>query len=298
MPVATLFLNPKAGRGRAAKRLPELRGILDAAGIGTDVVESSAPGDLEARVREAAAAGIERLIVAGGDGSVHEAVNGIVAGGGRAALGVLPVGTGNDFAKAAGVPLDAALAARQLAARMADGRPLGAADIGRCNDRCFLNGAGIGIDARVAQIAASIWLPIGDLVYLLGVLRCLVEGIHTPALSVSINGVERFRGAATLVNIANGQWVGGRFHIAPDSRLDDGLFDVVIAGAVSRRRVIGLVPLLQKGLHTTAPEVQVLRGDELLIESREPLPCHLDGELLPPGTRFAIRRLPEQLQLL
>ena len=116
--IVSLFVNPTAGRGRAGRQLPRIRALFAESGIATDVQQSGAVGDLESRVRRAVEAGVRDIVVAGGDGSIHEAVNGMLAAGRDARLGVIPVGTGNDFAKACGIPLDWQQATRALAGRL------------------------------------------------------------------------------------------------------------------------------------------------------------------------------------
>lgn len=118
------FINPTAGRGRAGKRLPRIQELFKAQGGDLVVRKSSAVRDLEEQVQRSVANGCGRVLVAGGDGTVHEAVNGIMAGGGNALLSLIPSGTGNDFAKACHIPLDWQLAATELATRIADERHL------------------------------------------------------------------------------------------------------------------------------------------------------------------------------
>lgn len=293
----SLFVNPKAGRGGALRSLPRIDGVLRQAGIEVDTRFSEDAGDLEAQVYEAVSNGFEHVVVAGGDGSLHEAVNGLLRAGGRR-IGLLPAGTGNDFAKSSGIPADAVLAARELARRLTSGTALGRFDAGTCNGRFFHNGAGIGFDARVAGIAASVRLPIGRLVYAWGIARCLIEGVATPVLKIQADGVLVWEGPATLANVANGRWVGSRFLIAPDAAPDDGLLDVVIADAVTRRRVVALLPLLVDGRHIGAPEVTIHRARSLRVECESPIVAHLDGEVQPAADTFDIRCLEGALELL
>ncbi|MDH3534019.1 MAG: acylglycerol kinase family protein, partial [Gammaproteobacteria bacterium] len=125
MPTASvsLFINPTAGRGRTARRLVRIRECLEDVGLVLTMHESRGVGDLEQQVFRAVSAGTQRVIVAGGDGSIHEAVNGIMRAGQRAALGIVPTGTGNDFAKASAVPLDWEHATQLLADRLAGNAP-------------------------------------------------------------------------------------------------------------------------------------------------------------------------------
>ena len=150
-----LFLNPAAGRGRTAKREPRIRQILERCGKPVAVHHSTGVGDLESQVRRFAEDDERLLVVAGGDGTIHEATNGIMTSGRPASLGVIPGGTGNDFAKASDIPLDWELATEQLATRLAEATTGRRVDVGRMNDRFFANCAGIGFDASVTDIARS-----------------------------------------------------------------------------------------------------------------------------------------------
>jgi len=292
-----LFLNPTAGRGRAGRRQQRILEILQGSDFPVEVHLSRRAGDLEQQVCERVSAGEHQVVIAGGDGSMYEAVNGIVAAGGGAALGVIPTGTGNDFAKACGVPLDWQHATQLLADRIAACAARRKIDIGRMNDRYFANGAGIGFDARVTRIAHSYRLPIGDLVYLLAIFRAMADGIATPELRIRAAGFE-LDGPVTLANVSNGPWIGGMFHIAPMASNHDGKFELLIADPVSRRRIVTLLPKLMSGTHVDAEEIRHLSVTSVVIEASEPVPAHLDGEVLPLQRRFEIELLPDALEIL
>ena len=292
-----LFLNPTAGRGRAGRRCGRIETLLAEAGAPVETHLSRAVGDLERQVTAAVDAGARRIVVAGGDGSVHEAANGLMQSKGEAAFGVVPTGTGNDFAKACDVPLDWQQATQALAARIAAGGRTRAIDVGRMNGRYFANGAGIGFDARVTHIARGYRWPIGDLVYLLAIFRGLVDGVASPAMHIRA-GEYRWDGPLTLANVANGPWVGGMFHIAPMAGNGDGHFDLMIADAVTRRRVMTLLPAVMSGEHMDQPEIHHWTVTDVVIEADEPVPSHLDGEMQPLAARFEISLLPAALRLL
>jgi YegS/Rv2252/BmrU family lipid kinase len=292
-----LFLNPTAGRGRAGKRERRIRELLGHCGLAIEVHRSTGVGNLEEQVRRHVEAGQALVVVAGGDGSVHEAANGILRGGGGASLGVVPTGTGNDFAKACEIPLDWEHAVRLLADRIAAGQGGRKVDVGCMNGRYFANGAGIGFDARVTKIARSYRVPIGDLVYLFAIFRGMAEGIATPSMRLTADDVV-WDGPLTLANIANGPWVGGMFHIAPMADNGDGRFDLMIAGPVSRRRILTLLPTLMTGKHLGEKEIVHEPVRHLIVEAAEPVLAHLDGELQAPQQRFEISLLPGALRLL
>ena len=292
-----LFLNPTAGRGRAGRRQARILELLQSRDLPVELHQSQAIGNLEEQVQNFVDQGAARIVVAGGDGSVYEAVNGIMRSGAEASLGVIPTGTGNDFAKACDIPLNWEHASQLLADRLAAGQYAKTIDIGTMNDRFFANGAGIGFDAKVTRIARSYRLPIGDLVYLLAIFRAMVDGIATPRLQISTTGFS-WDGPATLATISNGPWIGGLFRIAPVARNDDGKLELLIADPVSRRRIVSLLPKLMSGEHLGEAEIRHQVITTLSVLSSEPVASHLDGEVQPLQQRFEFGVLPSALRLL
>jgi YegS/Rv2252/BmrU family lipid kinase len=293
----SLFLNPTAGRGRAGRRLPAIIRAFEAEGLSYDLITTRGVGDLEAQVITSLDNEPRTIVIAGGDGSVHEAVNGILRARCSARLGVIPTGTGNDFAKACGISLDWQASAKNLARQIRRGTAGAPVDAGRVNGRFFANGIGIGFDAKVTQVARSYRWPIGDLVYLLAIFRCMADGIATPEMTVS-SGEFSWRGRLTLVDLSNGPWIGGMFHIAPTARNDDGQLNLIALEPVSRLRVLGLLPKLLRGRHLVAPEVHHVATRRVIIEASQPLSSHLDGEVQPLADRFEIDIVPAALELI
>ena len=292
-----LFLNPVAGRGRAGRTIPQVTRLLDSVGLVHVLVESESVGDLETKVFDAVSAGAEKILVAGGDGSIHEVVNGILRSGRPIELGVIPIGTGNDFAKACSIPVGWEDAITELAGRLQSNTPARLIDAGRMNDRFFANGAGIGFDAKINRIARDIQWRIGDLVYLAAVFKGMMDGVTTPQMTMRFSG-QTVEGPITLANISNGAWVGGMFHIAPMARNDDGELDLVIAGAVTRLRIMALLPMLMRGTHIDQPEITHARITQCEITTTAPVPSHLDGEVQPLQTNFEIEVLEGALRLM
>jgi len=293
----SLFINPTAGRGRAGRRLSQIEEILRQSNIDFSLFQSRAVGDLEEQVRDRMLDGARNIVVAGGDGSIHEAVNGMLRANRPGRLGVIPTGTGNDFAKACGISLDWEAAAGDLAKRFVAGTSSRRIDIGRMNDRYFANGAGIGFDAKVTYVARSYRWPIGDLVYLLAIFRCMIDGITTPEIVISADDFA-WNGAVTLANISNGPWIGGMFHIAPMASNSDGVLELLVADPVTRSRICALLPKLIRGTHLDASEITHRSVRRILIEASAPIPSHLDGEVGEPGTRFEIEVLPDALEMI
>ncbi len=293
----SLFINPTAGRGRAGQRLDRIQQLFEAGGVSLDIVRSRAVRDLEDQVTSRIRDGVSKIIVVGGDGSVHEAVNGIQHAGKTCSLGVIPSGTGNDFAKACGLTLDWEQAAQSLLQRITASAPVRKIDIGRVNDRYFANGIGIGFDAKVTRIARSYRWRIGDFVYLLAILRCLYDGVATPDMEIRGERIN-LSGPVTLATVCNGPWVGGMFHIAPVADNTDGKMDLLIANPVSRTRILALLPLLMRGKHMHEAEISHHTVSKLTVTSAAPVESHFDGEVQPLQNRFDIEVLPAALDLL
>lgn len=291
------IVNPAAGRGRAIRHAASISRMLGDSGIAHEVIHSNAVGDVENKVLDAVSAGANEIIVAGGDGSVHEAVNGIMRASATAALGVIPLGTGNDFAKACAIPLRWEEATRLLAGRIAShagGRPI---DVGRMNDRYFANSAGLGFDAKINGIARRNRLPIGELNYLLAVFQGVRDGVITPKIRMQY-GTHEYDGSVTLIEICNGQTVGGMFKMAPTASIDDGLLDLVFVQALSRLRIFSLLPRLLNGSHLAEREVSSAQVTSVTVIAEGPVPAHLDGEMQPEGHEFHIEILPRALRVL
>jgi diacylglycerol kinase (ATP) len=292
-----LFLNPTAGRGRAGRRQSRIIELLGLSRVPIEFHASKSVGNLESEVLREVDAGATHIVVAGGDGSVHEAVNGIMRAGNSAALGVIPTGTGNDFAKSCDIPLNWEHATQLLGDRIKAGGTPRRIDVGRFNDRFFANGAGIGLDAKVTQIAQSIRLPIGDLVYLVAIFRAMMDRIATPHLQIT-TGDYSWEGPLTLAAISNGPWIGGMFHIAPMALNTDKLMNLLIVKPVNRRRILTLLPKLMNGQHLQEKEIVHQPVAALSIKAERAIPSHLDGEVQAMQTDFEISVLPSALDLL
>ena len=290
---ATLIVNPEAGRGLGRELGPAVANYLDELRVTTRVRNSTGQGDVETQVRVALAEKPDVVIAAGGDGTVHEAVNGWLKAGGGAPLAVVPVGTGNDFTKMLELDDDW----REACWRIARGKTR-LVDVGMCNDYYFANGLGIGFDAQVALEANEIrWLR-GNAVYGVALAKILLLKHQRPVVKVRHDG-EEFSTDITLLTVNNGRVEGGSFVMAPDAEIDDGLFDVVVAKGMGRLGILGLLPQVLKGQHMNNPKVMKFRTAKLTVKSDEPLPVHADGELHYTGTtKLDIEVLPKKLKVI
>ncbi|HKL62762.1 MAG TPA: diacylglycerol kinase family protein [Woeseiaceae bacterium] len=297
IPRVPLIVNPAAGRGGAGRHAGSMRRLLESSGRAVEPVRSEEPGHVAALVREAAAAGCREVLVAGGDGTVREALNAILGDGLELSLGVIPAGTGNDFIKSLGTPRSWRNACAALAVGLAERRRR-RIDAGRCNGEWFANSVGIGLDALVVSAADRVrWLP-GLLAYPAALALVLRRGVDAAQIRLEADG-HVMELPASMVIACNGAWFGGLFHIAPPASLDDGLLSVVIASPLSRRRVLTLVPRAIRGTHLTAPEAILITARELTVETSVPLPLEADGEAAAaPVRRLEVSCVPGALSVI
>ncbi|HEX5760922.1 MAG TPA: diacylglycerol kinase family protein [Thermoanaerobaculia bacterium] len=249
-----LLVNPAAGRGAGARHLPRLAGLAAEHGIAPPRVSAGAD-DLTREARCAVGEGIERLLVAGGDGTAHHAVQGLAGSG--CALGLVPLGSGNDLAGTLGLPRSLPEAFRRAATG-----PLRRIDLLRAGGRVAVGYVGLGLDAEVARRAAAPpgarpGLVRGPLIYPWAVLSTLFS-FAPPRLRVAWEG-GAFEGAAMFAVCANLPRFGGGMRIAPDARIDDGLLDLVIVRAVPRRTLLAVFPKVYRGRHVGHPAVTIAR---------------------------------------
>ncbi|HEX7048437.1 MAG TPA: diacylglycerol kinase family protein [Gammaproteobacteria bacterium] len=286
-----LIINPNAGRGAGARTGPDIARYLSQHGFDCEARITNDRGHATELAREAAANGADCVAIAGGDGSVFEVVNGLMQAGGNMPLAVLPLGTGNDFAKMLDSP-DWQTVCDKLAAGHTT-----AIDVGVCNDVYFANGIGAGFDAKVARIANRIhWLR-GDAVYAAALLRTLAFHHDNPVVRVTTE-TETFAHRATLLAVANGRVYGGSFRVAPQASITDGLLDVVFAENFSRGQILKLIPRVLRGTHLDLPGVHFLRAKKVTVECDSPLPVHADGEIIEHGTeKLSIGVLPGALRV-
>jgi len=282
-----LVVNPVAGRGsssvgRRAHRLLER--------AGHDVHDLSAPTLVQAtdRARQAATAGLDALVVVGGDGMVHLGVD--VVAGTDLPLGIVAVGTGNDIARAYGLPrgdVDKAVAVVDRALR-AGPRRVDAVRAGPPDGTGATWFAGVlscGLDAAVNARANALTWPNGHARYL----RALVPELaafRPYGYRVRVDD-HTWESAGTLVAVANTPWFGGGLPIAADAVPDDGLLDVVVAGPFTRRGAVGIFPRIYRGRHLSDPRVRAMRGRRVLVEhapelGERPPTAFADGERVGP----------------
>ncbi len=286
-----VILNPAGGRGRALRIRPMIeRALLGGRG---ELVLTEKPQAAERLAFEAAMAGRD-VVAVGGDGTVAEIGNGILASGRRVAIGIVPCGNGNDYAYETlklshdpSVALETALRGE-----------VGAIDVGQVNGRYFLNSLGVGIDANIAAAAEELknWpLMRGQLLYWCASLReILFHYSRCPNLTVSFDGEPQASRLFALAAVSIGPTYGGGFHINPDADPYDGYLDICTIWKPGRARALRLLPMIEKGRHRGQPEVTFHRARSIHLRSSMPIYAHLDGEVIT-ASDFDVRVHPAAL---
>ncbi len=277
-----VILNPVAGRGYGAKVEPELRHLLETEGLDFDLVRTARPWHAAELAEEAASSGFKTVVAAGGDGTSNEVVNGLMAAqdnGATAAMGVIPIGSGSDFANTVGVPPDLGAACE----RLAHGR-VRVVDVGQVTlpgqaSRYFDNTVNIGFGGVVTREARKVKRLRGIALYLPVVLKTVFLYHNAPTVTIEYDG-QKLTLPAVMISIANGPREGGGFYVAPQALPDDGLLDLCIVREISQFDMLRLIPHFMNGTHTDREPVTMLRARQVSVSSPDDLIAHMDGEML------------------
>jgi diacylglycerol kinase (ATP) len=289
-----VILNPAGANGKALRLRKRIEARLS--GGRGELVLTKARGDGERLAREAALAGRD-VIAAGGDGTVLEVGSGVLASGRHVEMGIVPCGTGNDYAfETARLPHDP-LAALEVALG-GDRAQVVAMDAARMNDRYFLNSMGVGLDANIAAAAERMKrLPFmrGQVLYYTASLRELLFHYRDcPFLTVTLDGVEQPGQVYAAAALSIGPTYGGGFQINPGADPRDGLFSVCLIDKPRKSRALRLLPKVEKGEHINEPEVHRSLVTSVIFEARQTSYAQLDGEIVR-AQRFEARILPGAL---
>ncbi len=291
----TVILNPYANRWGAQAKMPAVRAALTRAGLTYDLVLTTAPGEATQRALRAAQERVDAVVAAGGDGTISEVVNGLI----RAAdgdvtrpLGILPIGTGNDFGDMLGIPR----ALDEAAAVIATGA-IRQVDAGRVNDHFFDNNCALAMEPMVTIENARMQRLSGNLRYVAALVKGLLK-LRAWHMRIRWDDGEH-EGPMYLLSVCNSPRTGGVFYMAPGASMDDGLFDFVFAPEMPKWRVLSIVPRLFKGSHLSHPLVTHGRTRRLTVESDPGTPIHADGEIVSESERrIEYRVLPRRLRVL
>ena len=260
-------------------------------GWAVEVACTQDPGHGTALAAQAARDGASCVVAVGGDGTVHEVANGLLRHSGAVSLGVVPVGSGNDFAKLVGMyGHDPVRAVQRLVTAQ-----VRRFDVGQVLDECFVNTMGLGFGPEVVRVRNAMPGLTGFLSYLIPVYRAFAR-FRAPRLELRSTECAE-SGYMMMLEVCNGTTAGGSYRVAPRADPSDGRLDVCLVRRVSLLRFLIAVPRVMRGTHTRMREVVMFQTRELTIRSPDqPLFLHLDGELREPGVshctvRVAARRL-------
>lgn len=271
-----------SSNGSTGKRWPELAHRASQLGLHGETLFSERPGHLIELAEQAARDGAELIVAVGGDGTLNEAVNGVMLAGTPTEIATIPLGTGMDFVRTHAIPNrfeDAVRTAVSGATRTIDvGRVSYRTWDGHDAERYVANVGSVGMSAAVAQRANGMSKAIGGkATFFYALVRVFFEWENT-IVRVELEGGEKREARMHDVIVANGRWHGGAMLLAPDAQPDDGLFDVVLIGDINKRDFITTAPKIYKGTYLAHPKVELLRASAVTVDAPEPLPIELDGE--------------------
>lgn len=299
-----IIVNPTSGRGEGGQSVTQIETLLRNHGLNYEIVLTERPWHAAELAQQAAQAGFDVVVSAGGDGTLNEVLNGLMAakarGGQSPALGVICVGRGNDFAFSMNIPAGLEAGCQALAD---DHRK--SIDVGRVTGglypqgRYFGNGVGIGFDAVVGFEALKLKRLHGFPSYLVAALKTIFLYFQAPQVQIAFDG-QQIELPALMVSIMNGRRMGGGFMMAPQGHSDDGLLDICIARQVSRPQIFGLIPKFMQGTQDEHPAIQRVLTAALRVTALQGvLPAHADGETLcTDGTELTLELLPRQIELI
>ena len=275
MNTVKIIVNPYAGRWKAQAAIPDIERACRKIGLDYELVVTEGPNHGIEVAREAALAGFSPIVSAGGDGSISEVVNGLMqaAGDGAAVpLGVIPLGTADDFADMLGLEKEVEAACRVILAGHTR-----VVDVGRVNGRFFDNNSAMGLEPMVTITERRMKRIKGTPRYILAALKAIIN--HEPWHVRLVWDDGEYEGVAALVSVGNTRRTGGAFWMTPRAEPDDGYLDFVFAGELGRLKLLRLLPTTFDGSHVERPEVTYVRTTRLTIDCDPPTPIQADGEL-------------------
>jgi YegS/Rv2252/BmrU family lipid kinase len=302
-----MIFNPAAGWRDWREDLLKVVGYLSQQGWSVTWRETWGPGDATTFAREAVAKGYDVALAAGGDGTISEAVNGLA--GTEVALGVLPIGTGNVWAREVGLPLWGIIRRdflEEATSALVEARRC-QVDVGRAGQQHFLLWAGVGLDAKVTEVIeprTRVQKRWGALAYAVAV-AAVTRDFEGTLATITIDG-QVLQEQVILVLVSNVRLYGAMLRLMPQAQLDDGLFDVCIFKGHDWTSTLGHATAFLTGQYLNGPNVAYYRGRRVVVETAIPLPVQLDGdptavtpielEIMPRAlTMIVPRDIPEDL---
>jgi diacylglycerol kinase (ATP) len=271
---ARLIYNPTSGREEVKRRLSSILQRLERGGIETSCHETEDKGDAIKAASDAVERGFDMIIAAGGDGTLNEVVNGISDYERRPSLGVLPLGTTNDFARAHGIPRK-----WEAACDLLIGRYTAPGDVGQANGRYFINISGGGsLTELTYEVPSKLKTMVGQLAYYMKGLEKITR-LHPTQMRITAEGVGEFDEEFMLFLIANSNSVGGYDRLAPNASTSDGLFDVLALRKCSLADFLRIATMVMRGEPVLQdPHFVHFQSNRVVVESEHRVQLNLDGE--------------------
>lgn len=288
------IVNPTSGKCAGLKISQDLAGFGDVSC--TSAADRNCAFEL---AKKAVLEGFERIVAVGGDGTINETINGMAAVEGlNVPLGIIPIGTGNDFARNLGIFPDP-----KKALDVALGNCVSRVDLGMVNRKYFANVVSFGFDAKVTALARDLRRTYGflpkELIYLLATLKeNIVSGLGKYPVTMRADGFPLAGGEVAFLVIANGRTYGRIFKIAPRADTGDGLLNLCRIKPMGRLRALANIYKVIRGTHETLPEVMTKVAESFDVFSAIPLVCEMDGEVLAPQLEYKISVAPKALKVL
>jgi diacylglycerol kinase (ATP) len=288
-----VIFNPRSGRGRGAQFVEPVLAALSAH-AGVEHALTTGPGDEERLATEAIGRGFTTLVAVGGDGTWSNVGNGIMKSGKPVKLGLVPGGTGCDLAKSLGIPPKNVGAAGRI---ILEGHTR-AIDVGRVEERYFLNIAGFGYDIAVLEDSWTVGYLEGELLYLYCAIRQLGSFPGFP-VEIAADGGAPVQHELLMLILANARIFGGGFKIAPDADLGDGRLDVLAFRNMGFWERVGIMVKLLRGTHRGSPQVQGSMASSLTLRFPSPPAYETDGEWhRAQSAEVRVQSIPRALQVL
>jgi diacylglycerol kinase (ATP) len=304
MPTYKIIVNPTSGRGTGGESIPQIKQLFSSANFEFELVTTERPWHAVELAQQAVADGFDVIVSAGGDGTANEVINGLmaakIAGVGEAAMAVLTVGRGNDFAFSMGLPTELEAGFQVVVADQRRKIDVGHVTGGLFPEgRYFGNGVGIGFDAVVGFEALKMKRLHGFASYIVAALKTIFLYFQAPKVKIQLED-EELTLSALMVSIMNGIRMGGGFMMAPEGVSDDGVFDLCIAKQVSRPQIFALIGRFMGGTQATHAAIITKQAAKLKVTAIDGiLPAHADGETLcTEGTELEIELFPQQIDLI
>lgn len=300
IPQAKVIVNPVAGASTTYRKWPRISELLHHIGFPFEFQYTEGVGHAIELAREAASGGCQFLVAVGGDGTVNEVANGILLSRGlrNATIGIISTGTGGDFIRSAGIDRDYIKACSSLAGtrrRLIDVGVVEYHKDGQICERFFINSAGVGFDAAVAETSNRLPKFLGGTIpYIMGLLKSLV-GYRNKPVVMKVDDREE-SGRMLSVVVANGCYFGGGMRVAPQADIADGLLDIIAVGDMGKMELLRAFPTIYKGTHINHPKVRTEKATRVDICSTEKLLVHADGEFLGEGP-VSFRLMPSALSI-